>query len=606
MVPDSFRNPVWNRESGTRVLSQGEVELARLPSGNPASAGRNSPCLENCSKPDSLSDGFEPVQEPDSREDLVMAQMGLPPIFEGEIQEEEIRRGIIEEDVPDEEVREEAPEDRPVPSSVDPEPVSSPKEDEPEVTENRNPAPRDTRPEVWGRPSEPVEVARIPPIGPITEPGHRRTIIWDDSSEQSETPEEKPSSSPPAPDPGEGTDPSGEKGSSSQKGKPSSRLELPQGQWTVARGDTLLGIAQKMDVFHIEPVRIAVALWMDNPGVFVRGNMNGIRAGAVLNLRNLSARLKEVDLRTALRTLRKQKMAWERGLVSPPVTVAQTSPSRPQTLTVSRGDSLLKIAAGLDFVRAEKERVAVALWMDNRDRFIRGNLNGLQAGKKLDLRHLKQRVNELDLKTARWILSVHWKEWNESGKGTSFFARSVSPTPPKREVPLPPSSSGERDRKTTGSSGAGKPEQHLVSRMGMETGSFPVPDRNSTAGPDRQAVNKKQVRVRPGQTLLGIARNLDTVSGNPARVAVAIWMDNKEKFIRGNLHGLLPGKSLNIRKLPHRLKSIDLKTARRILKAQWQRWQGGERKNPQKGKPNYFSATPVSSSGTIGISSSPR
>ena len=53
----------------------------------------------------------------------------------------------------------------------------------------------------------------------------------------------------------------------------------------------------------------------------------------------------------------------------------------------------------------------MALWLENQDQFIHGNMNGLQIGSSLSLVNLENRLANMDLKTAQELLASQWKEW---------------------------------------------------------------------------------------------------------------------------------------------------------------------------------------------------
>ncbi|MFQ5450142.1 MAG: transglycosylase SLT domain-containing protein [Nitrospinaceae bacterium] len=86
------------------------------------------------------------------------------------------------------------------------------------------------------------------------------------------------------------------------------------------------------------------------------------------------------------------------------------------SVAIHPGDTLWKISESLGYNRKEATRVAVTLWMDNRDSFIKGNMHGIRAGKILKLNYLKNRLAEVDSKTARRIVREQWREWNTGVK----------------------------------------------------------------------------------------------------------------------------------------------------------------------------------------------
>lgn len=79
----------------------------------------------------------------------------------------------------------------------------------------------------------------------------------------------------------------------------------------LAQGENLFSIAQKLNVEGTDISRVAVALWMENPGSFMHGNMNGIREGSQLKLENLKQRLNEIESQMAKDVLRSQWQEWK-------------------------------------------------------------------------------------------------------------------------------------------------------------------------------------------------------------------------------------------------------------------------------------------------------
>jgi len=93
------------------------------------------------------------------------------------------------------------------------------------------------------------------------------------------------------------------------------RVENPSspglGYGPLAQGENLFSIAKKLNIEGMDATRVAVALWMENPGSFLYGNMNGIRAGSRLNLENLTQRLDEIESKLARDVLSSQWQEWK-------------------------------------------------------------------------------------------------------------------------------------------------------------------------------------------------------------------------------------------------------------------------------------------------------
>jgi cell division septation protein DedD len=78
---------------------------------------------------------------------------------------------------------------------------------------------------------------------------------------------------------------------------------------------------------------------------------------------------------------------------------------------IQKGQNLLQIARELPVPSFDTTRVAVALWLENQDKFILGNMNGVRVGTRFNLDNLRERLETLDANTARAILRNHWREW---------------------------------------------------------------------------------------------------------------------------------------------------------------------------------------------------
>ncbi|MFQ5450995.1 MAG: SPOR domain-containing protein [Nitrospinaceae bacterium] len=77
------------------------------------------------------------------------------------------------------------------------------------------------------------------------------------------------------------------------------------------RGENLFSVTRKLNIPEADATRVVVALWMTNPDNFLYGNMNGLLAGARLNLESLEERLAQLDSRTAKEILLNQWQEWK-------------------------------------------------------------------------------------------------------------------------------------------------------------------------------------------------------------------------------------------------------------------------------------------------------
>jgi len=98
----------------------------------------------------------------------------------------------------------------------------------------------------------------------------------------------------------------------------------------------------------------------------------------------------------------------------------------PKAITVASGETLMAIAGRIQPEAAK--RAAVALWMDNKEQFIDGNMNGILAGRVLALGNLEKRLAEVDDKTARTTLKQQWTEWTARNQPAPVAAVEEKPS----------------------------------------------------------------------------------------------------------------------------------------------------------------------------------
>ncbi len=104
---------------------------------------------------------------------------------------------------------------------------------------------------------------------------------------------------------------------------------------------------------------------------------------------------------------------------------------------LKRGESLDSIVSDLKLGEPIKQKAAVALWMDNKDKFIKGNIHGLAAGVELNLTSLDARLKEVSEQRARWLIQNHWQEW-ELIRDRLKLASEVDLNPMVAELLAPP------------------------------------------------------------------------------------------------------------------------------------------------------------------------
>lgn len=94
-------------------------------------------------------------------------------------------------------------------------------------------------------------------------------------------------------------------------------------------------------------------------------------------------------------------------------------------VSVKRGDTLFSIARTLRPGDGNLSRVVVAIYMENKDAFIEGNIHRLRAGAKLDYSHVNERASGLADEEARQLLSDNWKELQKTETAKPAAAASV-------------------------------------------------------------------------------------------------------------------------------------------------------------------------------------
>jgi len=80
------------------------------------------------------------------------------------------------------------------------------------------------------------------------------------------------------------------------------------------------------------------------------------------------------------------------------------------------------------------------------------------------------------------------------------------------------------------------------------------------------------IKLVKGEGLFTVARKIDVKNIHPARIAVALWMKNIDKFIYGNIHGIQPDTLLDKSGIEKLAAKINLQTAKNILNSQAQEW----------------------------------
>lgn len=121
-----------------------------------------------------------------------------------------------------------------------------------------------------------------------------------------------------------------------------------------------------------------------------------------------------------------------------PVSSAEMKP-RPAAgaIEVQPGDTLFKVAERLYPGHAHIESIAVALWKNNRNMFIDGNMNGIRAGAFLRLEGLDNSLASLSPRESKTTLTAQWQEWKNRNQVQEPAIEQVVVAAAVKTVPEP-------------------------------------------------------------------------------------------------------------------------------------------------------------------------
>ena len=190
----------------------------------------------------------------------------------------------------------------------------------------------------------------------------------------------------------------------------------------------------------------------------------------------------EEDIKAATKTVAKgpldSPVSTDIESTAPPELIRQKeSPSTELSYGLAQGENLLSIASKLNTFSTNGARVAAAIWMDNPESFLYGNMNGLKAGSQINLENLEKRLEEIDSNLAEQILLSQQQEWKIiQNKLPSMEDGALSVM--TQEIPLPLESEEEKKmifemlQKWKTSWENGDLEQHLALLADQTTDSF--------------------------------------------------------------------------------------------------------------------------------------
>ena len=113
--------------------------------------------------------------------------------------------------------------------------------------------------------------------------------------------------------------------------------------------------------------------------------------------------------------------------------IVRGAPASRDAYVLQKGEGLFSIARKLKIGNYHPAQIAAALWMNNIDKFIFGNIHGIREGVQLDLKNLEEHVSGIDLQTGRNILNNQAVEWKLTKSATPAEAKVSTVL----EIPLP-------------------------------------------------------------------------------------------------------------------------------------------------------------------------
>jgi hypothetical protein len=104
------------------------------------------------------------------------------------------------------------------------------------------------------------------------------------------------------------------------------------------------------------------------------------------------------------------------------------------TILLAKGEGLFTVARKIKIKDIHPAQIAVALWMKNIDKFIYGNINGIQANTRLDKSGIEKLVAKIDLQTAKNVLNGQLHEWKLTKRKSDEGGKTEESV---QEIPLP-------------------------------------------------------------------------------------------------------------------------------------------------------------------------
>jgi hypothetical protein len=104
------------------------------------------------------------------------------------------------------------------------------------------------------------------------------------------------------------------------------------------------------------------------------------------------------------------------------------------TIMLGKGEGLFSVARKIKIKDIHPARIEVALWLKNIDKFIYGNINGIQPDTLLDKSGIEKLAAKIDLQTAKNVLDGQLHEWKLIKRKPDEVEKTETSV---QEIPLP-------------------------------------------------------------------------------------------------------------------------------------------------------------------------
>lgn len=284
----------------------------------------------------------------------------------------------------------------------------------------------------------------------------------------------------------------------------------------IKSGDSLSRIAKQYKPNNISINKMMRAIFDKNPKAFIRGDINKIKRGVVLTLPSH----KEL---TGLNNIAK-KIEFKGK--SPKISELTLSK---ETYKVVKGDSLSKITQKFVDKDTSFTKMMNAIFTANPGAFSQNNKSQLKAGATLKIPSFK----EIASATADEAPKV------ETPAVTTVTIRSES-----TQINKPSKIESEKTVSTENTA-----ETKSKTELPLDQLSLSTSNQNSTSIDETRVLEENEYRVKEGDTLTKIAKDIGYKNVSFTKMMKAIYTENPQSFVKNNITKLKVGSVLVLPKL---------------------------------------------------------